>query len=174
MLDTGGRTQSAHAVFFSYGFRYASGADLIVSRAPRKLLGVLRGGSWINNPRNARAANRNRNNPDNRDNNVGFRVLCSGTEFRSPVPIGSADQGLRDGAETEKWRGCVRSAQAHVCRAYIEKRHSLGFGPGMPYFLVGSVRLIQPPSIRPSSITMRLTCSYWLSFSQRQWCMRRR
>ncbi|MCP4042591.1 MAG: SUMF1/EgtB/PvdO family nonheme iron enzyme, partial [Gammaproteobacteria bacterium] len=68
---------------------------------------VLRGGSWILNPRHARAAYRDGHAPVGRGHNVGFRVLCSGTEFRSPVPIGSADQGLRDGAETEKWRGCV-------------------------------------------------------------------
>jgi hypothetical protein len=35
---------------------------------------VLRGGSWINNARNCRAAYRNRNAPANRNNNVGFRV----------------------------------------------------------------------------------------------------
>ena len=36
---------------------------------------LLRGGSWINNPRNCRSAYRNKRHPDNRDNNVGFR-LC--------------------------------------------------------------------------------------------------
>ena len=36
---------------------------------------VLRGGSWNNNERNARCAYRNRNNPNNRNNNVGFRVV---------------------------------------------------------------------------------------------------
>ncbi|MCY4150325.1 MAG: hypothetical protein OXD44_11075 [Gammaproteobacteria bacterium] len=35
---------------------------------------MLRGGSWNNNPRNLRSANRNRNRPDNRNNNNGFRV----------------------------------------------------------------------------------------------------
>ncbi len=35
---------------------------------------VNRGGSWNNNPRNLRAANRNRNTPDNRNNNLGFRL----------------------------------------------------------------------------------------------------
>jgi formylglycine-generating enzyme required for sulfatase activity len=35
---------------------------------------VNRGGSWNNDARNCRAANRNRNDPDNRDNNLGFRV----------------------------------------------------------------------------------------------------
>jgi hypothetical protein len=35
---------------------------------------VVRGGSWNNNnPTNFRAANRNRNQPDNRNNNLGFR-----------------------------------------------------------------------------------------------------
>jgi formylglycine-generating enzyme required for sulfatase activity len=36
---------------------------------------LLRGGSWNNNPRNCRSANRNRRHQDNRNNNVGFR-LC--------------------------------------------------------------------------------------------------
>ncbi|WP_229425770.1 SUMF1/EgtB/PvdO family nonheme iron enzyme [Lusitaniella coriacea] len=36
----------------------------------------MRGGSWNNNPRNCRSANRNRNNPGNRNNNIGFRVAC--------------------------------------------------------------------------------------------------
>jgi hypothetical protein len=38
---------------------------------------VVRGGSWNNNENNARAAYRNRNNPDNYNNNVGFRVVFS-------------------------------------------------------------------------------------------------
>ncbi|NUQ24869.1 MAG: SUMF1/EgtB/PvdO family nonheme iron enzyme [Saprospiraceae bacterium] len=36
---------------------------------------VLRGGSWNNNAENCRVAYRNNNNPDNRNNNVGFRVV---------------------------------------------------------------------------------------------------
>ena len=42
---------------------------------------VLRGGAWNNNQDNARSAFRNRNNPNNRNNNVGFRVLCSSHIF---------------------------------------------------------------------------------------------
>jgi hypothetical protein len=38
---------------------------------------VLRGGSFNNNHRNARCANRNRNNPNNFNNNNGFRVCVS-------------------------------------------------------------------------------------------------
>jgi formylglycine-generating enzyme required for sulfatase activity len=36
---------------------------------------ALRGGSWNNNTDNLQCANRNRNNPDNRNNNIGFRVV---------------------------------------------------------------------------------------------------
>ncbi|MBI5479967.1 MAG: SUMF1/EgtB/PvdO family nonheme iron enzyme [Deltaproteobacteria bacterium] len=34
---------------------------------------VIRGGSWNNNPNNLRAANRNRNTPTNRNDNIGVR-----------------------------------------------------------------------------------------------------
>ena len=35
---------------------------------------VLRGGSWGDRPRGVRAADRNWNDPDNRDNDGGFRL----------------------------------------------------------------------------------------------------
>ena len=38
---------------------------------------VNRGGSWNNNSRNCTAGNRNYNNPDNRNNNLGFRLAAS-------------------------------------------------------------------------------------------------
>jgi hypothetical protein len=38
---------------------------------------VVRGGSFNNNQRNARCAYRNNNNPDNRNDNIGFRVVVS-------------------------------------------------------------------------------------------------
>ncbi len=41
---------------------------------------VLRGGAWNNNNAdNFAAANRNRNSPDNRNNNIGFRfaLFCT-------------------------------------------------------------------------------------------------
>jgi hypothetical protein len=38
---------------------------------------VLRGGSWNNKDNNARGAYRNNNNPDNWNNNIGFRVVVS-------------------------------------------------------------------------------------------------
>jgi len=42
--------------------------------APEQPARVSRGGSWNNdNPRNVRSSNRNRNEPTNRNNNIGFR-----------------------------------------------------------------------------------------------------
>jgi formylglycine-generating enzyme required for sulfatase activity len=38
---------------------------------------VLRGGCWINNSSNCRVAYRNYNEPDNRNNDAGFRLLSS-------------------------------------------------------------------------------------------------
>lgn len=46
-------------------------------------LRVLRGGSFANNTRNARCAARNRNEPDNRNDNIGFRVAVL-TFFHKP------------------------------------------------------------------------------------------
>ena len=39
---------------------------------------VLRGGSWNNNAANLRVANRNNNWPNNRNNNLGFRLTNTG------------------------------------------------------------------------------------------------
>ncbi|MFM8726570.1 MAG: SUMF1/EgtB/PvdO family nonheme iron enzyme [Planctomycetaceae bacterium] len=37
---------------------------------------MVRGGSWNNEPNNCRSGYRNNYDPDNRNNNIGFRV-CS-------------------------------------------------------------------------------------------------
>jgi formylglycine-generating enzyme required for sulfatase activity len=37
---------------------------------------LLRGGSWLNNPRDCRSAFRNHNGPAYADNYVGFRMVC--------------------------------------------------------------------------------------------------
>lgn len=39
--------------------------------------GAAPGGAWINNADNLRCAIRNRNHPDNRNNNIGFRLVLS-------------------------------------------------------------------------------------------------
>jgi hypothetical protein len=49
----------------------------------RPLVGrVLRGGSWNNKPQNVRAANRNNNEPTNRNNNNGFRLASRPSNAR--------------------------------------------------------------------------------------------
>jgi formylglycine-generating enzyme required for sulfatase activity len=49
---------------------------------------VLRGGSWINDdPANLRAANRNHNDPGNRNDNIGFRVVVVGGAFRKAATL---------------------------------------------------------------------------------------
>lgn len=53
--------------------------DLAASGAFEKAKRVLRGGSWNNNGRDLRCANRNRNEPDNRNDNIGFRLALAHT-----------------------------------------------------------------------------------------------
>ena len=48
----------------------------------------MRGGAWNNNPQNVRVSNRNRNEPMNRNNNIGFR--CGGYMERSLCILGLA------------------------------------------------------------------------------------
>jgi hypothetical protein len=48
---------------------------------------VNRGGSWNNNASNCRAANRNRNNPGNRNNNLGFRPAPAPPQLRPPRTV---------------------------------------------------------------------------------------
>jgi hypothetical protein len=53
----------------------------------------VRGGSW-NNPRdNARCAYRNRNQPDNRNNNLGLRVVLRSSHVLLPLLLVSPQGG---------------------------------------------------------------------------------
>lgn len=52
----------------------------------------LRGGSWNNNHENARVADRNNNHPNNRNDNIGFRVVSLHNSAKSlcqecPLPV---------------------------------------------------------------------------------------
>lgn len=49
---------------------------------------VVRGGSWNNNPRNLRAANRNRNSPGNTNNNIGVLLASTGLCQSNRRPTG--------------------------------------------------------------------------------------
>jgi len=61
---------------------------------------VNRGGSWNNDAENATASNRNNWTPDNRNDNLGFRLASSGGSggvYRAGTE--RADQGRRDSAK---------------------------------------------------------------------------
>ncbi|WP_366929616.1 SUMF1/EgtB/PvdO family nonheme iron enzyme [uncultured Thiodictyon sp.] len=65
---------------------------------------VLRGGSWINHARNCRSANRNGNEPANRNDNIGLRLSRAPpqrggeAQSRQPSPLGgSSGRGKQAG-----------------------------------------------------------------------------
>jgi hypothetical protein len=75
---------------------------------------LLRGGSWNNNPRNCRSAYRNHNQPDNANNNVGFRLVClpqhpSPSEPLEGIPTG-APEGSRPAPVISWYRRLIRTA----------------------------------------------------------------
>jgi hypothetical protein len=112
---------------------------------------VVRGGSWLDVPLNARTCYRNDNNPTNRNDNIGFRVWCSSHIFRPSLtaqaqlrPVASALTGRSGmgcasgigrrsrfaarGKELKMARvSPARTARLrwHRCRAHIKARHLL-------------------------------------------------
>ena len=64
---------------------------------------VLRGGSWSNYPQYLRTSNRNRNQPDNRNNNIGFR--CARDVERKSLRF--------------RWREPRRSRSPGECRSLL-------------------------------------------------------
>ena len=105
---------------------------------------MVRGGSWNNNQDNARAAYRNNNTPDNRNTNIGFRVLLSshihhprpGYRQVRPIKVGRMRWG------TGGWRGPVPSARrqpqwwgvGHIAKRGAA-RARLTAGPAAPHEL---------------------------------------
>ena len=56
---------------------------------------VIRGGSWNNSAENCRSAYRNRNEPENRDNNLGFRLARSSADEVDALPDGTGHFPVR-------------------------------------------------------------------------------
>jgi hypothetical protein len=52
---------------------------------------VVRGGSWNNNPRNLRSAQRNRNTTENRNNNLGFRLASTLSAGADAITVASGE-----------------------------------------------------------------------------------
>lgn len=147
---------------------------------------AVRGGSWNNNQTNARAAYRNFNAPDNRNNNIGFRLACPShtlvpLQRRGVTPVASAPTGtagaggasgigrrLRfaargEGSKMARVSPVRTGGRSTVRRAHTKARRFLGVRPETPQLF-----FIHPPSSRPNSTTSALTCWYCPSVSQRQ------
>ena len=76
---------------------------------------VLRGGAFNNNRNNVRCSYRNRNDPNNRNNNIGFRVSLS-TFFNA---YGNALRVCLQ-CRVEKWRELFPAAPLSISgRAYM-------------------------------------------------------
>lgn len=69
---------------------------------------MLRGGGWNNNQRNVRAANRNNNTPDNRNNNVGFRCVAQPGVFLEGQVRRVHGRGASAEREERRLRTCSR------------------------------------------------------------------
>ena len=129
----------------------------------RALIGVLRGGSWINNnPANLRAANRNNDHPGNRNHNYGFRVVVCVGECRKadrmkgrrdagwgrPCPAGAKKPSLNP-PSTPHARGEKTRRQAVAGNGCL--RGSARESHGLPCPARRSASLSQPPVMRPIS-----------------------
>ena len=109
-------------------------------------------------------------------------VRCPHPPSVLQIPTGPADHGWSDAVEgwwmararpvRTLWppfgRGVGRISKRGAARACREA------GLAAPHPCSRAAWRSQPPSRRPISATMRLTCSYWPSESQRQWWARRR
>ncbi len=92
---------------------------------------MLRGGSWNNNQENARAEYRNNNHPQNRNNNIGFRVVSLSTSTFALHDAGMSRQLRLEGCGGESLDGAGTSS-LHVGfwrQAYTKARRRLGKRP---------------------------------------------
>ena len=78
---------------------------------------MLRGGAWNNTRDNARAVYRNNNEPDNRNNNNGFRLVAP---HASRYPAGNAARRRLGGRGRERWRAQALAGGFRTCRANTE------------------------------------------------------
>jgi len=93
----------------------------------RSKVRVLRGGSFNNDTRNLRAANRNHNEPDNRNNNTGFR--CVRDVERRRAGASAAGAGAVTAAAGE--RASLPDRAPGERRAAFAAKQQKGPGPGV-------------------------------------------
>ena len=118
----------------------------------------MRGGSWNNNPQNVRVSNRNRNEPTNRNNNIGFR--CAG--YTEPGPSFIRARRREPVSSTEvpgvlpPFPGC--DPDARVTSADVEQHGQPGFsgsscGERQPG-LLSSLRSFRAPNAKSDRLVM--------------------
>ncbi|MCC6861617.1 MAG: SUMF1/EgtB/PvdO family nonheme iron enzyme [Bryobacterales bacterium] len=120
---------------------------------------VLRGGAWNNNQDNARADYRNHNHPDNRNNNIGFRVVCSSHIRLRPPHAGRSRRSRLAGCGGGRWMARARPVRAPllggVGRIY-KLGCRLGFVPRGAPPLIPFHQPVEPS--RPAAARFRLRC----------------
>lgn len=79
---------------------------------------MSRGGSWNNKPENLRVSNRKRNTADNRNNNLGFRLVQSartaGCHHAGPEPICSRTERVRQRVSMSLFPGLLRKRERQI------------------------------------------------------------
>ncbi|PZN81638.1 MAG: hypothetical protein DM484_08010 [Candidatus Methylumidiphilus alinenensis] len=103
---------------------------------------VVRGGSWNNNARNCRSAYRNNNDPDNRNNNTGFRCARAHDQAGRLEPEQAAIHGVGSPSPKPKGPRCASSG-----RRMPRERSPVG-----RLFLNGSIPCKPRPSSTPLGI----------------------
>ena len=113
-----------------------------------------RGGSWNNNGQNCRSANRNRNEPSNENNNLGFRLAAApraGMDFPQGPLEPAHYQPLRD-------EGKRKPARRPLVRAW-DKLQTLSAGsplaPGRALCLHSAARLRKRKPVASASAEHR-------------------
>jgi hypothetical protein len=129
----------------------------------------VRGGSWNNNLRNDRAANRNNNTPDNRNNNLGFRLAktprkpepaslrrcraCRGVSRAGHDELLPAGSSHDDPEVLGEWRDRIatylarRRLSLHLGKTFVTSTAAAapvlaGHGDGRRHALLSSFRLL--------------------------------
>ena len=74
---------------------------------------VLRGGSWNNSATNCRVANRNNNDPTNRNNNNGFRVALSQLKRRGGCLLLNRFVVQSTSVVNRLTKGCISKSLEH-------------------------------------------------------------
>jgi hypothetical protein len=80
----------------------------------------MRGGSWNNNAQNCRSANRNNNTPDNRNNNIGFRLVSPELKRMDGFPLLNRLLSRPCKRQIHQMQGSLSSFKRNTSPAYLE------------------------------------------------------